>query len=436
LYYCWKYLADEPGPIVIVCPANAKRVWQRQALQHLGLHAEVLNGETAPDEAGIRDPNQIYVLNYDILVPNRRDGKKRNLEKSWTHFLNALKPRIVIGDECHFIKSVRAARSRAFRRLCEGVERVLLLSGTPLTNNPVDLWPALNILRPREYPAFFPFAVRYSNARRMPWGWNYRGAKNLDELHANLRKTCMVRRLKIDVLRDLPEKRRSIVPVEIDRREYNAAETDFLAWLEKTAGAGRADRARKARELAKMNELRRLAGRLKVRAVIEWVRDFFEGSDEKLLLGAVHRAVTGPLMEAFRSTAVLVDGGLSELEKTEAFDKFNADERCRLLVGNVQAAGTAWSCRATSKVLLCEMPWTPGECLQFEDRVHGLERGIPGTAAEIYYLVAEDTIEADLCRVIQTKQGWLDSVLDGGTRAETELDIYDQVKALVRRRAS
>jgi len=435
LYWAWKYLPeDPPGPIVVVCPASIKSVWRRQAMQHLGLKVEVLAGETVPDYAlEPINPNQIYVVNYDILAQSRR-GKKRELERSWAYFLNSLQPRLVIGDEVHYCKNQRAARTKAFRRLCQNVPHVLLLSGTPLTNNPVDLWPALNILLPKQFPTFFPFASRYSRPVKMPWGFIYKGARHLEELHDILTNTCMIRRLKSEVLTDLPPKTRTVVPIEIDRKTYVEAEINFLRWLEKESPA-RAARARKAEELSRMNELRRLAGRLKVDGVISWVRDFQESSGEKLLLGAVHRAVTYPLMDAFGDdAAVLVDGYLDDAGKTAAFDRFNLDDACRVLVGNIQAAGVGWSCRSASNVAFCELPWTPGECLQFEDRAHGLERGT-GDPMNVWYLVAENTIESDLCRIIQEKEGWIDAVLDGGV-GDSGLNIHEQTLALMKRRAA
>lgn len=435
LYWAWKYLPDDPpGPIVVVCPASIKSVWRRQAMQHLGLRVEVLSGESVPDHTlQPANKNQIYVINYDILVQARRPKKKRELERSWAYFLNALKPRLVIGDEVHYCKTQTAARTKAFRRLCQNVPHVLLLSGTPLTNNPVDLWPALNILHPSQFPAFFPFASRYSHPIKMHWGYIYKGARRLDELHDILTELCMIRRLKSDVLTDLPPKTRTVVPIEIDRKIYVEAECDFFRWLEKES-PGRAARARKAEELSRMNELRRLAGRLKVDGVVAWVRDFLESSGEKLLLGAIHRAVTYPLIDAFGDAAVLVDGYLDDGEKTAAFDKFNLDDDCRLLVGNIQAAGVGWSCRSAANAALCELPWTPGECLQFEDRCHGLERGT-GEPMNAFYLIAENTIESDLCRILQEKEGWIDAVLDGGV-GDGGLNIHEQTLALMKQRAA
>ena len=243
----------------------------------------------------------------------------------------------------------------------------------------------------------------------------------------------MIRRTKAEVMGDLPPVTRTLVPVEVDLTEYRQAEADFIGWLD---GQSRdlSRRAAKAVELTKMNELRRMAGRLKVPGVVRWVRDFFDQTDAKLLLGATHRRVTHPLVEEFAAAgAVLVDGECNERQKTAGFDRFNLDPACRLLVGNVQAAGVGWSCTSTSTVAVCEFPWTPGEALQFEARVHGQGRGLPGVPASAYYLYAPDTIEADLVGMLEEKSGWIDVTLDG-KKADGGLSIVEQVKALMRSR--
>lgn len=430
LLYAYKYLPeDPPGPIVITCPATIKINWKREVAKHLGMRAEVLYGEKVPvDTPRPHDPNgQLYVINYDILRQRRRkDGPAPDRSRDWSAWLNRVQPRLIIGDEIQYIKNGRAARSKAFRLLTRGVPRILALSGTPLTNSPLDLWPILNVLFPDLFPSRFEFAVRYTNARKRFWGWEFKGAKNLDELHAILRETCMIRRLKVDVLDQLPAKTVTVVPIEVDLTEYYKAEADFIGWLEQKAPT-LALRAAKAEQITRLNFLKGFAGRLKVDPVISWVDDFFESSEGKLLLGAIHRKVTYPIVDAFGRRATLVDGDLSDKQKQACFDRFNLDPTCWLMVGNLQAAGVGWSCTATSDVAVIELPWTPGELEQFIARIHGLERGIPGVAANINILVAAGTIEEDLCEIIQTKQGWLDQVLDGRPRADS-LDVYDQLK--------
>ena len=440
LYWCWKYRpTDAEGPVVVVCPAHLKEMWRRQAAEHLGIRAEVLEEQKVPaDRQPPIDSRQTLVINYEILGQPRRKGRAIDDARSWWHWINNLRPWAVIADEVHRLKESTALCSKSFRKMVRGVPHLLFLSGTPLVNRPIELFNVLNMLRPDVFNSRFEFGSRFSHPWRNPWGrWEFRGGRNLDELHRLLSDSCMVRRLKKDVLQDLPAKQVSIVPITLDaagRREYNEAVSDYLVWLEKQSPEA-ARRAARAEGLTKLGYLRRLAGRLKLDAVTRWIEDFLEGTDGKLLVGAVHRAVVRGLSDTFGRAAVAVDGTLDHTEKTAAFDRFNGDRRCRLLFGNMQAAGTGWSCKSTSDVAVVEPPWTPGELAQFIDRVHGIGRGRAGVGVSVYILVADDTIESDLCKILQDKQHTLDQVLDGGVLDEG-MEIYDRLKEMTKARAS
>lgn len=215
LAYADRFLPDDPpGPIVVVVPSHLKINWKREALKHLGARAEILSGQRVPwDKEPPHDPNQIFVINYDVLVPPGWRSRMKLPVDSWVHWLIQLRPRMVILDEGHYVKNHQSRRTRACKKLCEGVDHVLILTGTPLPNKPHDLWSLLNILRPDEYPSRFAFCSEYTHATKYWWGWDFRGAKNLNRLHRLLRhpdRGVMIRRRKQDVLQQLPGMPRSI----------------------------------------------------------------------------------------------------------------------------------------------------------------------------------------------------------------------------------
>lgn len=432
LNYAWKFLPDKPpGPVVAVVPSHLKLNWQREALRHLGLRAEVLGGQRVPDgKRPPQDPNQVYIVNYDVLVPPNWPARAPLPPDSWAAFLCGLAPRLVILDEAQMVKSPRTARTRACRKLCRRAPHVLLLTGTPLANRPVDLWSLVSLVDPSIFPSFHDFAVEFTHARKKWYGWEYKGARNLDRLHVLLERRCMIRRRKADVLDQLPAVTLTVVPIDVDLAEYNKAEEDYVNWVEQQSpGAGA--RAAQAEELARLTGLRQLAAKLKIEAVVDWCRALLEESDGKLLIGAVHHAITRRLMEAFGRGAVLADGTMDHEQKHAAFERFNRHPACRVLVGNIQAAGTGWSCQATSDVAFAELPWRPDEVAQLIGRCHGLNRGEAGVAAHARFLVAAGTIEEDLCEVLERKQTWANIAVDGDPAA-TVLDVHTQVKAAIR----
>jgi SNF2 family DNA or RNA helicase len=248
----------------------------------------------------------------------------------------------------------------------------------------------------------------------------------------------MIRRRKADVLDQLPVKTRTVIPVPLDpesRAEYDEANRSFLTWLAKTKhvknGQAKVRGASKAERLTQMGYLLRLAAKLKFGSVVEWTSDFLE-TGGKLIAFAVQRQLTQDLAAHFGQAAVLVNGSVTGRHRQAAIDRFNRDKSCRLLSGNIEAAGEGWSCKSTSTEMFYQLPWQPGMLMQAEDRIEGIERGLPGAAAQIYFLVAENTIEEWLCKVLIGKRKILDQVMDSQDTGELD-SILSQVESMVER---
>ena len=405
--------AKNPRPVVIVCPASLKWNWEREIRTHLNTGAHVLEGRTVKK---FRLFQPFLIVNYDIL-------------RDWLPKIRQMKPRLIIVDECHKLGNPSTKQTKSVRQLCRGKsKKIICISGTPLVNRPAELWTALRMLRPDLFQSRVAFEERYCKREFKPWGWQAKGAENLDELHKLLSRTCMVRRLKSEVLSDLPSKTRTIVPLDIaNRREYDDAVKDFLGWLLKRKSAAKAKKAAKSEQLTKIGYLKRLAASLKMKAVFEWIDNFLAETDEKIILFGTHRDILQQIIERYKTKAILVDGSTTGQERQRRIDQFNKDKTTRILAGNIKAAGVGWSCTSASVVAFIELAWTPGDHTQAEDRVHGLKRGVEGVRSRAYYLVAHNTIEEELCKILQRKQGVLDGTLDGGD-VEESLNICDQLE--------
>jgi hypothetical protein len=330
----------------------------------------------------------------------------------------------VLVHNCQTLGNRRSQRTRAALKLGRSCKHVIALSGTPLVNRPAELWPTLHMIRPDLYPSFWTFCQRFCKPRRTPWGWDFSGASNLDILHSTLTRQMMVRRLKKDVLKDLPEKMRCVVPVEIsDRKEYELARDDFVGWL-KSRQADRVQSALRAQQMTQIGYLLRLCARLKLRAVVDWCNEFLSGSDEKLVVFAVHRKMIEALDRRLEGGKhVVIDGQVGGRFRKAAVDQFQRDPSTRVLIGNVKAAGVGLTLTAASNVAFAELYWTPGAMTQAEDRCHRI-----GTTSTVWahYLVAHGTIEERLCKAIQDKQSTIRTVLDGGVE-EDDLSILDML---------
>ena len=337
---------------------------------------------------------------------------------------------ILVSNCGSYLGNPGTQRTKAIRKLCTEVPQVIALSGTPLVNRPAELWPTLNILRPDLFKSFWPFGMHFCGPRRIPFGsgWDFRGASHLDELHALLFKELVIRRRKVDVLKDLPGKQRHVVPLALTNpKEYEHAHNQFLDWLRKR-DPGKVSAALRAEQLVRLGTLKQLAARLKLPFVFEWVDSFLKETDEKLVMFGIHREILGQLHRRYQKICVLIDGQVSSKDRQLAVEKFQTHANTRLFLGNIKAAGVGLNLTAASTVAFCECDWTPGAHVQGEDRAHRI-----GTTNQVsvYYLVAHGTIEEYLAQIIQEKQRVLSAVLDGGNGED--LNVFEQLTEALQR---
>jgi superfamily II DNA or RNA helicase len=418
------FLADEQGlgktiealatleaanayPAIVVCPASLKLNWLRELRRWLPQRtAQALSGHgvSAPHEMA-----DITLVNYDIVAA-RLDQ------------LSALRPRALVLDESHYCKNAAAKRTQAVQRLALEVPRdgiVLALTGTPVINRPAELISQLRILGRLDD---FGSGVKF--------GERFRGPDAHLRLHWHLRARCFVRRLKADVLTQLPAKTRAVVPVELDNEtEYRLAERDLVAWLRsqpldlreldaKVASALRAER------LVRLNALKLLAARGKLQAALRWIHDFCS-SGERLVVFAHHREIQRAVLEQFPA-ALHILGADSHAGRDAALQAFQEPDRHdnQLIVCSIEVAGQGLTLTRSSNVVFLELDWTPAKHDQAEDRCHRIGQQ---DAVNAYYLMAADTVDETISTLLERKRAVIGAVTDG--REEDEEGLVD---ALVR----
>jgi SNF2 family DNA or RNA helicase len=415
------FLADEQGlgktvealatleaagafPAVVVCPASLKLNWQREAAHWLPHRSiALLEGRGAAAAPGA----EITILNYEIVAAHREALGRRH-------------PRALVVDESHYVKNPQAKRTQAVRRLAASVRPDglrLALSGTPVLNHAEELVAQLRVIgRLEEFGSGAQFARQF------------RGDSSEERLHWHLRRRCFVRRLKSEVLPQLPAKRQVVVPVALSNgKEYRLAEEDVIAWLRsqpldlselnaKIAATLRAER------LAQLGTLQRLAARGKLAAALSWIADFLE-SGEPLVVFARHIEVQEALVERFPAAAHLL-GRDSSATREAAVQAFQSPDGPQLLVGATRVAGQGITLTRASNVAFLELEWTPAMHDQAEDRCHRIGQHDAVTA---WYLLAADTIDETMAALIQRKRGIVAAITDG-----RRLDGDGLVEAVVR----
>ena len=408
-------------PAVIVCPASLKINWLRECEKFLEdcpeNQAVALSGKTPEETQG-----SIFIINYDIL-------------KEWQP---VLKPKAVIGDEAHYIKNTRSNRSKAFKKLCKNAESVILLTGTPVLNRPIELYPLLNLLAPHEFGNYIAYGKRYCAGHQkeiITRGgiprvvWDFTGRSHLDELNQKLKSTVMIRRLKKDVLKDLPPKQYAVVKVEISNQDaYIKAERAFISWLAEQVRKGvydgkRLNAALKAEALVKINYLKQIAAYGKLNIAIDWIKDFLE-SGEKLVVFAHHRELIVRIAKQFPGCAVVAGDTKNRMDEV---DRFQNDPNCRLFIGSIEAAGVGLTLTAASNVAFLEYPWRPADFDQAVDRLHRIGQKSSVTA---WCLIANidgiKTIDEKIITILQKKRETIDAIVDGKSTA-IKTDVLDDI---------
>lgn len=426
--------------LIVIAPATVKIGWQRAIENNFtGVTAAVWGSKPGKDA-------NVVIVNYDNL----------------TRLLPALSERKALGvvvDEFHKLKNAKTGWTEsAIALIKDKIEVILALSGTPIRNRPDELVVPLNMLGYLDaFDGWYAFVKRYCEAfkRKIPmkskktgktiWVdvWDTSGAANLNELNEKLSSICMIRRLKAEVLPDLPAKRRTQVVLPIDNRKvYNSAKANLLAFVAAAAAENKAfletlehlpeaerkrrvavrkaeavAKADKAEQLVMIETLKQLAVNGMVKAATGWINDFLE-SDKKLLVFAIHVEAQKALVEAFPKLSAKIVAEDSSIERQRNIDRFVTDPECRLMVASLGAGGTGVDGLqgACEDMAFMEYGWVPGDLLQAEDRIHRIGQV---NAVNINYLVAENTIMEDIQALLAAKQAVCDAVLDGADEART-----------------
>lgn len=416
-------LHPELRPVVIVCPGFLKINWARETRQWVSdAKIQIISGTKIVPIFG-----KIIIVNYEILSNDfntitDRLGEKRQVEilrTGWIDFLIDINPKVLIIDEAHFIKNKDAQRTKAVMKLAQHVEHKIGITGTPFENHPAEIWNIVNVIDKTLFPNNWKFLHRYCNPRHNGFGWDFTGHSHEQELHDRLVNSIMIRRLKKDVLKDLPEKTRIIIPLEIDNEEeYSQAENAFIEYLDHI-------KDEKIRNLlernARIEALKQLCIKGKLKNMIAWISNFLESGD-KLVVFCCHTFLIDQIMKAFPKISVRFDGSIPMHKRQIVVDTFQQDPTIKLFVGMLdkkgQPAGIGITLTAAYATATLELQDSPGVHKQAEDRVHRISQKF---AVFSYYLVALNTIEEKLMHRLDEKMKTTDLVLDDIETSESDL---------------
>ena len=384
--------------VLVICPASLRAVWRQEVERWGAGEPHVITQPEDDVKRGTVDgPYGTVKTAVNICSYNGASG-------SLFELLMVQSYDVLVLDESHFVKSLKAKRTVAvYGKNADGsglisrAKRVWLATGTPVPNDPSEVYPMMRALFPdaiqtrRERPmTYWQFASRFCEMVNNGFGWKIVGGKNLGQLRDRLRERTL-RRRKEQVLKDLPPIRFDTLPVTGKLTDLPSSEVAYLAEALKSG-----DVVKTLREIAPhVTTLRRMTGLAKVRGTVEWLH---ESGVENAVIFAVHRDVIASLMSSL-SDAVQLHGGTPAEQREEAVRKFQSGE-ARWFVGQMQSAGTGLTLTKANTLVFVEPSWVPADNEQAAMRIHRIGQ-MRGCVA--YFATIPGSIDEAVMRAVARK---------------------------------
>jgi SWI/SNF-related matrix-associated actin-dependent regulator 1 of chromatin subfamily A len=347
----------------------------------------------------------------------------------WKHHIDRLQWSAMILDEAHALKNPATKRTKAIFGSHKGkkeewiepvkAERKIALTGTPIVNRPGELWPLIKCLDPTGLG---------SNKKHFDDRYVY-SSGNMRELHDRMRASFMVRRLKADVLKELPAKRRQVILIEpagagallatesalIARKRAELANLEHENAVEKL-------RMWRGAAMQEISRIRHETALAKVPSVIDHVFGVLDETD-KVIVFHHHHDVGDQLAEALPGV-VRLDGRCTPEEKDTAVRRFQTDPKARVFLGSIRAAGMGITLTAASTVVFMELDWSPASMIQAEDRAHRI--GQPESVL-VQHLVIDGSIDQRMSKILIDKADMIGQILDGEMPQALKASVLDDM---------
>ena len=398
-------LNQDKLPALIVVPASVKYNWLKECSAWIpNISAVVLEGR----KGDIPDAD-IVICNYDIMSARQ--------ESLIDYGFN-----IVVCDESHYLKNSKAKRTEATLAVARNSESIICLSGTAITNRPNEFFTTLNLLRPNEFNSFFTYGQRYCDGHQTRFGWDFSGATNIDELHQRTRDFC-IRRLKSEVLTELPDKVRTIHDIQPSKKDLKRYKDLHRSWMDEYEGYANSSGLPKGFVLNMLTSLRHECGLIKVPSAFQYIKNYHEITGKPLVVFAHHIDVLKGIQEMLREDKDKkwriggISGDMPALKRQQYVEYFQ-DGKLDVLLCSTIAAKEGITLTAADTVVFIEREWVPGWEEQAEDRVNRI--GQDSNSVHAVYLSVANTIDEKFNLVVEAKREVVKAVLDGGDLEKRE----------------
>ena len=436
-------LYQKDWPVLVICPSSLKFAWRDEITMWL---SEILDKEDIQVIKHSKDVfkknKKYYVISYDLSV--RMIDKI--IEKKFNY---------IIADEAHYLKSRTAKRTQSLTPILQRAKRVVLLTGTPILAKPMEIFPLL--LRPDKFKSFKDFGTRYCDPKILRFGViDWSGSSNSRELNCILNR-LMIRRLKKDVLNQLPPKKRQKIEISTDSKiikrlkmmmeksskkfesllgthielDKLGINVDDLKTEKEKENEENSDKKEKNDEedsiLNKFSKAYIMTGEAKLPGIKDYVNYLVDNSC-KFLIFAHHAEVLDAIEDVIITDKIgyiRIDGKVPVEKRQELVNKFQTDEECLVAILSITACATGLTLTKASTVVFAELHFTPSIMIQAEDRAHRI--GQDAGCVNIHYLVGADTLDVLLFRKLNEKQNIVSTTLDNKSKDLDVTKIKEQV---------
>jgi SNF2 family DNA or RNA helicase len=407
-------LHPEARPAVVVCPSNVMFNWKKELNKWLPNE----NVQVVGSGKDTVETTDFIIINYDLMAKQQDN-------------LLSVAPQLLILDESHYIKNSGSKnkpvqRTVATLNVAHFVSKVIALSGTAISSRPKEFFNTLNLMRPDQFPSFWDFAQRYCDPYHDGFGWNFDGASHTKELNERTRDLC-IRRLKSEVLPELPPKTRTFFPINLDKKArspYDFAQEEWDRKIDSYYLNGQS--LPKGIMLNMLNDLRHICGQIKVDYAADWIKQYREQTGKPIVVFTHHRDVLKRLAEKFKNVRT-ISGDTPSKSRQEIVDDFQ-EGHIDVLICNTVAAKEGITLTKADTVVFLEREWTPTDEEQAEDRVYRI--GQESQHVHAVYLSCVGTIDEHFDRVVEEKRAVVKAVLDGGNVEQRQGLIKELVKRL------
>ena len=400
--------------ILIICPASLKINWEREIANYSDRPCYIAEGKKFSTES------DFVIVNYDILK-NFHDPKDKE-----NSLLIQSKFELVILDEAHMVSNAQAQRTKIINNFVKDIKRVWLLTGTPMTSRPMNYYNLLSIIESPVAQNWMAYAIRYCQGFQFRAGnrkiWNVTGASNLEELRDRTSKQIL-RRLKEQVL-DLPEKIITPVYLRTSSKEYKDLMGEYYDWLENK----KEESSSLTIQFSKIMKVRKVIANEKVKETIEFVQNIID-QGKKVIIFTNFTDTLQLIHNHFGKESVYLDGSCNKVQRQYAVDQFQENEKVKVFVGNLKAAGVGLTLTAAEVVIMNDLSFVPAEHAQAEDRAYryGQKNNVL-----VYYPIFENTIEGAIYDILNKKKKIIGTVM--GDEVQDSGDVVEEILKLINKR--